>query len=124
LTTPIYDWINDPKGYKKDGRIPKNRCFHCGSRFMNSEYAAFCNICDNEMTPDAEDSTIFVVTDKANKQGYLISRREYVANRIRIPDDIKTEEEYKKKLQAMEEPEQPTTMKATFTRADDLLDMG
>jgi len=76
------------------------------------------------MTPDAEDSTIFVVTDKANKQGYLISRREYVANRIRIPDDIKTEEEYKKKLQAMEEPEQPTTMKATFTRADDLLDMG
>ena len=73
------------------------------------------------MTPDAEDSTIFVVTDKANKQGYLISRREYVANRIRIPDDIKTEEEYKKKLQAMEEPEQP--MKATFTRADDLLDM-
>jgi len=120
--TPTYDWINDPKGYKTTaGAIPDNRCFHCGSRFIGAKFAAFCNICDNEMTPDSDDATIFVVTDKANKQGYLISRREYVANRIRIPDDIKTEEEYKKKLQAMEEPEQP--MKATFTRADDLLDM-
>ena len=122
MKTPTYNWFEDPKGYKTiTERIPKDRCFHCGSKFVNAQYAAFCNICDNEMTPDAEDSTIFVVTDKANKQGYLISRREYVANRIRIPDDIKTEEEYKKKLQAMEEPEQP--MKATFTRADDLLDM-
>ncbi len=119
MKSQTYDWINDPNGYKKDGRIPMNRCFHCGLRFIASEYAAFCNICDNEMTTDSEDSQIFVITDKANKQGYLISRREYVANRIRIPDDS-NEEQYKKKLEGLETIEKP---KAIFTRADDLVDM-
>lgn len=119
MKTQTYDWIHDPNGYKKDSRIPNNRCFHCGSRFIGAEYAAFCNICDNEMTTDSEDSQIFVITDKANKQGYLISRREYVANRIRIPDDV-TEEQYTKKLAELEKPEPP---KAVFTRADDLNEM-
>ena len=118
--TPTYDWINDPKGYKtKAGAIPHNRCFHCGLRFIGSEYAAFCNICDNEMTPDSDDSNIFVVTNKEKKEGYTISRREYVSNRIRIPDDS-NEEQYKKKLEGLEKEEKP---KATFTRADELVDM-
>jgi hypothetical protein len=71
------------------------------------------------MSPDAEDSTIFIVTDKANKQGYMVTRREFVANRIRIPDDS-NEEQYKKKLEGLETVERP---KATFTRADDLIGM-
>jgi hypothetical protein len=46
-TLPRYDWSTDPKGYRDEqGRIPNDRCFHCGSRYANpSPFSAFCRDC-------------------------------------------------------------------------------
>lgn len=107
-----YDWSKDPKGYKKDGHMPANRCYHCGYKFIGSQYAAFCNICDNAMSMG--DDISLRIGDKTT--GRIIMRSQLVASRIRIPDDVSSEEEYKKKL---EEP--PVEHKAEFKRADDLL---
>jgi len=110
-----YDWTNDPKGYKIDGHLPGNRCYHCGFKFVGSAYAAFCNICDNAMSRG--DDISLRIGDKAT--GHVVMRSQLVASRIRIPEDVSTEDQYKKKLE--EEPQKP--MKATFSRADELVDM-
>lgn len=99
-----YDWTNDPKGYKTEGHIPYNRCFHCGFKFIDSKTAAFCNICDHAMQTGGDDYI----------RGFSYEKRDA---RIRIPDDT-NEEDYKKKIETP--PERP---KAVFTRADDLVDM-
>lgn len=109
-----YDWTNDPKDYKVDGHLPANRCYHCGFKFVGSQYAAFCNICDNAMSMG--DDISLRIGDKTT--GYVVMRSALVASRIRIPDDVATEEQYKKKLE-----EKPEQLKAQFTRADDLLAM-
>jgi hypothetical protein len=102
-----YDWKLDPKDYRKDGHIPPNRCYHCGIRFVGAAWAAFCNVCDSEMSPVHEE-LYFVVTknDKDAKppvhEGYWTTRRKIVQNRIRIPDDVLSEEDYKKKLSGMD----------------------
>ena len=120
-----YDWVNDPKHYKVDHHIPFNRCYHCGIRFLNSKYAAYCNACDNEMSPDA-DSKMFVVTayDPQAKppirEGYWTTRRQIVRNRIRIPDDV-SEEEYDQKIKAIEkvDAERPLFLRPNFETAMD-----
>ena len=118
-----YDWRIDPNGYRKDGHIPKNRCYHCGRRFLNSKYAAFCNVCDNEMSPPHEEP-MFVITHYVPdakppvKEGYWTTRNEMVKNRIRIPDDM-TEEEYKEKLKALGK-STPLDSKPEFRSAMDL----
>lgn len=102
-----YDWALDPNHYKEQDNegiyhVPKNRCYHCGIRFMNSKYAAYCNVCDNEMSPLHEEQ-MFVVTryDPLAKppvrEGYWTTRSALIKNRIRIPDDV-DEKEYQKKL--------------------------
>jgi len=111
-----YDWVKDPKGYKKDGHMPANRCYHCGFRFVGSAYAAFCNICDNAMSMG--DDISLRIGDK--ETGYITMRSRLVASRIRLPDDVDSEEQYKEKLDQMEKPDKP---KATFSRADELYDM-
>ena len=50
--------------------------------------------------------------------GHEVMRSQLVASRIRIPEDVPTEDQYKKKLE-----EKPEPMKAQFTRADELVDM-
>src|SRR5215510_2556955 len=105
--SPGYDWANDPKKYKVADsfgslHIPKNRCYHCGIRFLNSKYAAFCVVCDNEMSPPHEEPLFIVTRYDPNtkppvKEGYWTTRKAIVNNRIRIPDDV-TEEEYQAKM--------------------------
>lgn len=105
-----YDWIKDPKRFKVNGHMPSNRCFHCGYKFVGSKYAAFCNICDLAMTPDP-DLAMYIVTERPPKgskdaiadggKGYWTTRRQYIATRIRIPEDIDSEEEYSKKLDGL-----------------------
>jgi hypothetical protein len=109
-----YDWINDPNGYKKDDHLPANRCYHCGLKFVGSQYAAFCNICDNAMSMG--DDISLRIGDKST--GTIVMRSALVASRIRIPDDVSSEEDYKKKLE--EKPQQPKT---TFTRADEIYNL-
>lgn len=96
---PRYDWKADPNHYSTDGHIPDNRCYHCGYRFVGSKYAAFCNICDNAMTPDNDD-TVFTIGEPPNVKH--ITRWEMVANRIRIPDDVVDEKAYAEKLKIEE----------------------
>lgn len=98
---PRYDWQKDPNHYTTNGHIPDNRCYHCGYRFIGSQYAAFCNVCDNAMSPDVDES-IFIVTDKEKGEGYNTTRREMVQDRIRIPDDVADEKAYAKKLNISE----------------------
>ena len=106
-----YNWEKDPKGFKKsnDGHIPHNRCFFCGSRFLGSEYAAFCNICDLYMTPDP-DSWIYVVTQRPPKgtkdssllgEGHWTTRRQFISNRLRIPEN-EEEESFKKRMERLQ----------------------
>ena len=102
LVSNGYDWIKDPKHYLIDGHRPSNRCFHCGLRFIGSEYAAFCNVCDNEMTPENDTMPILI---KTGHESYLAPRKELTKHRIRIPNDS-TEEYYKNKLDALETTEE------------------
>lgn len=106
---PRYDWISDPKGLKQAGHIPKNRCYYCGNRFLDSAYSAFCNICDDNMSPDNDQELLYVVTvnDKERKshEGYWTTRRQLIKNRIRIPDDIINEKEYERKLKIIQDQE-------------------
>ena len=96
---PQYDWKHDPNHYSTDGHIPPNRCYRCGFRFVGSKYAAYCNICDNAMTPNSDD-TVFTIGEPPNIKH--ISRREMISNRIRIPDDVTDEKAYAKKMETEE----------------------
>lgn|SRR5580765_8726431 len=102
---PGYDWPKDPEGFKKEGRIPKNRCFHCGSKFVGSEIAAFCNVCDHAMAIGGEDML----------RGFSFERRDA---RIRIPEDM-SEEQYRQKLASMSDLKPPEGN--SFVRADELV---
>lgn len=101
-----YDWIADPSSYRRYGHVPDNRCYHCGIRFLNAKYAAYCNVCDNEMSPPHEER-IFVVTryepqaKPPVREGYWSTRKQLIRNRIRIPDDV-TDEDYKQKMDNIE----------------------
>jgi len=107
-----YDWLKDPNNYRIEGHMPPNRCFRCGFRFLGAKWASFCNICYAKMTPDIDDK-VYVVTQKPSKdtkpptqgEGYWTTRRELIANLIRIPDDIPDEFEYRKKLDELEKNE-------------------
>ena len=95
-----YDWAKDPKGLcEEKGHIPPNRCYLCGFRFVGSRYAAFCNICDNAMSMGDQDDAIPI---SGRKESKLISRREMVATRIRIPEDITDETSYAEKMKIPE----------------------
>jgi hypothetical protein len=119
-----YEWTKDPKGYKADGHVPFNRCFYCGYKFVGAKYAAFCNICDIYLTPDP-DEMMFVVTrnDKEKKihEGHWMTRRQLVATRIRIPDDVSSEQDYKKKLEDLEKGQRDPIFRAEFKRAHELI---
>jgi hypothetical protein len=98
---PSYDWKTDPKGISNNGHIAPNRCYHCGYRFVGSNLAAFCNICDNAMTTDNDPK-----------------RFDLVATRIRIPDDVTDEKAYQEKMSI---PDVNAAMKPGFFRADQLV---
>ena len=106
-TPPRYDWELDPNNYKKDGHRPDNRCYNCGFMFVGSKYAAFCNICDNAMSMDDNDLAIPV------SETELIPRKALVGTRIRIPEDIKDEEDYRRKMEIPEVKFKPVFNKAT-----------
>ena len=101
---PGYDWAKDPKHLKTNGTIPHNRCFHCGHRFVGSEIAAFCNICDHAMAIGGEDMLM----------GFSFERRD---SRIRIPEDM-DEKSYIAKVQSMPDPKPDGP---SFMRAEDLV---
>jgi hypothetical protein len=109
---PRYDWKADPNHYSTDGHIPANRCYLCGYRFVGSQYAAFCNICDNAMTPDNDD-TVFTIGKPPDTRH--VSRWEIVSTRIRIPDDVIDEKAYAKKLDI------PEIKQGGLFRADQLI---
>ena len=111
---PRYEWEKDPNNWKEtdpDGskHIPRNRCYHCGSRFVNHEKFAFCNICDFAMSPPNDETVIDLIVDKKEKESKLIYRNEIVKSRVRIPEDKLTEEEHNE------------NMRVAFERANELV---
>ncbi len=77
---PRYDWTRDPKGYRKEhpqGRIPDDRCLHCGSKFLHIKpWDAFCGPCHVAMMTGGEENLL----------GYV--SKEKLKSKIRIPDNV------------------------------------
>lgn len=121
--TPAYDWINDPNQFKQDGHIPQNRCYHCGFKFMGSAYTAFCNICDDNMSPDGEYVYVITANDKEAKpplkEGYWTTRKKTIMNHIRIPEDM-DEKQYKEKLKQLESNNKDPLYHPEFKKASDI----
>lgn len=129
---PRYDWHRDPNNWKvldknKSLHIPPNRCFYCGSRFLDSTYAAYCNVCDEAMSPDTDELRFVVTAYDPNakpplKEGYWTTRRDLIKNRIRIPEGI-AEKDYKKKMDDIARLSNPdrVSFKPDFKNATDLV---
>lgn len=75
---PPYDWQADPKGYKDGEGHFRERCFHCGSRFVhNKPWDAFCGPCNLAMMMGGEENLL-------GWQG-----KKHIARKIRLPDEEK-----------------------------------
>jgi hypothetical protein len=120
-----YDWIADPKHLKVEGHIPNNRCYYCGNKFMGSAFTAFCNICDEPMSPP-DHEYVYVVTRNDTdakppiKEGHWTTRRKLIMNHIRIPEDME-EKDYRKKLLELRSAEKEPIYYPDFRKANDLV---
>jgi hypothetical protein len=51
---PAYDWTKDPNHFvTQKGRLPADRCSHCGFKYIGWKKYPFCNICTIAMYGDA-----------------------------------------------------------------------
>ncbi len=110
---PKYDWNADPKNFKIDDVKPRNRCQHCGYKFLGWKVAPFCNICTFAMHHRPKD--------------IMPELQAIIGARYRIPEE-ETEKQYndrqiKRKItdEMKRKANQIKNVESDFKRATDLV---